>query len=56
MLKIIYEQSCEIETYYPQFIDEETRALREDSNLTLCPSEFKHMPCVLHTNFQLSDS
>ena len=44
MLEIISEQSCETGTFYPQFIDEDTRALREDTSLKFCPSEFKHMP------------
>lgn len=33
MLEIISEQSCETGTFYPQFIDEDNRALREGTNL-----------------------
>lgn len=50
MLEIISEQSCETGTFYPQFIDEDTRALREGTNLNFCPPEFKHMP--LHMSYR----
>ena len=52
LLKALYREKNQKDylAQTSQFIDEDTRALREGTNLNFCPPEFKHMP--LHMSYR----